>query len=240
MPAQSRRTFRLSVGHRRTLFPAAAGARLDADAPRILIETLSPPLAERLTDGLASGEIDLAVGFIPRLGKRVREQVLFSEKFVYLMRRGHPAADDALTASRNPLPAPRGSESARYAASPCGGEDAKSPQVRSEIALRVRSFLSIGPIVADTNLVALVPSNLAALVANNLDVCVRPPKLKFPLFDVSMCWHQRFHQDPAPKWLRGILLDLFGRDGGPFTPPIRASGPSPHRLPRHIDPAEKA
>jgi hypothetical protein len=34
-----------------------------------------------------------------------------------------------------------------------------SPQVRSEIALRVRSFLCVGPIIADTDLVALVPGN---------------------------------------------------------------------------------
>lgn len=215
-PAELQRTFRLAMSDigERYFLPRLA-RQLDVEAPRVLIETLSPPLAE-LTDGLASGEIDLAVGFIPHLGKQVREQVLFSEKFVYLMRRGHPAADEVLTASR--IRALR-----HVVASPPGTQHLyavekmlKSPQVRSEIALHVRSFLSVGPIVSDTNLVALVPSNLATLIASNLDVCVRTPKLKFPLFDVSMCWHQRFHQDPALQWLRGILVDLFKKSGDSY------------------------
>jgi DNA-binding transcriptional LysR family regulator len=86
-----------------------------------------------------------------------------------------------------------------------------SPQVRSEIALHVKSFLCVGPIVADTDLVALVPANLAALVANNLNLRVCTPKLKFPAFDVSMYWHRRFSQDSASGWLRNTIKNLFGK-----------------------------
>jgi DNA-binding transcriptional LysR family regulator len=61
VPAESRRTFRLAMSDigERYFLPRLA-RRLDAEAPRVLIETLSPPLAE-LTDGLASGEINLPV-----------------------------------------------------------------------------------------------------------------------------------------------------------------------------------
>lgn len=211
VPADSRRTFRLAMSDigERYFLPRLAG-RLGAEAPHVVIETLSPLLAE-LTDGLATGEIDLAVGFVPGMGKQVREQVLFSEKFVYLMRSGHPAARDALTAARI--------RTLRHVvASPPGTQHLHavekvltSPQVRSEIALTVRSFLSIGPIVADTDLVALVPGNLAALVANNLDLRVCAPKLRVPAFAVSMCWHQRFHQDPASIWLRAVIAGLFAK-----------------------------
>jgi hypothetical protein len=34
------------------------------------------------------------------MGKQIQQQVLFSEQFAYLMREGHPAAKDALIATR--------------------------------------------------------------------------------------------------------------------------------------------
>lgn len=210
VPRESRRTFRLAMSDigERYFLPRLA-QRLSIEAPHVLVETLSPPLAE-LTDGLASGDIDLAIGFIPGMGKQIREQVLFSERFVYLMRNGHPAAQAALTAARirtlrHVVASPPGTRHL-YAVE----KVLTSPQVRSEIALHVRSFLCVGPIIADTDLVALVPGNLAALVANNLNLCVCTPKLKFPAFDVGMYWHQRFHQDPALAWLRTTIIDLFG------------------------------
>jgi len=210
VPSEARRTFRIAMSDigERDFLPRLA-QRLAADAPHVMVETLSPGLAE-LADGLASGDIDLAIGFIPGMGKQIHEQALFSEQFVYVMRNGHPAAHDALTAARirklrHVVASPPGTRHL-YAVE----KVLTSPEVRSEIALRVRSFLCVGPIVADTDLVALVPANLAALVANNLTLCVCKPKLKFPAFDICMYWHRLFHQDLASVWLRNTILDLFG------------------------------
>jgi DNA-binding transcriptional LysR family regulator len=219
VPSEARRTFRVAMSDigERYFLPRLA-QRLSAEAPHIIVEALSPGLTE-LTAGLASGDIDLAIGFIPGMGKLTCEQRLFSEQFVYMMRTGHPAARDVLTAARI--------RTLRHVvASPPGTRHfhavekvLTSPQVRAEIALHVRSFLCVGPIIADTDLVAPVPSNLASLVANNLDVCVCKPKVKFSAFDVCMYWHRRFHQDPASRWLRGTIANLFddrtrSRSGG--------------------------
>lgn len=210
MPHEARRTFRVAMSDigERYFLPRLA-RKLSAEAPYVTVETLSPGLAE-LAGGLASGEIDLAIGFIPGMGKLIAERKLFSEQFVYLMRNGHPAANEALTAARirnlrHVVASPPGTRHL-YAVE----KVLTSPQVRSEVALHVRSFLCLGPIIAETDLVALVPSNLAALVASNLDLCVCRPKVKFPAFDVSMYWHRRFDQDPASKWLRDTTFDLFG------------------------------
>jgi DNA-binding transcriptional LysR family regulator len=210
VPSEAHRTFRVAMSDigERDFLPRLA-QRLGVDAPHVMVETLSPGLTE-LADGLASGDIDLAIGFIPGMGKQIHEQALFSEHFVYVMRNGHPAAQDALTAARirklrHVVASPPGTRHL-YAVE----KVLTSPEVRSEIALRVRSFLCVGPIVADTDLVALVPANLAALVANNLNLCVCKPKLKFPAFDICMYWHRLFHQDLASVWLRNTIMDLFG------------------------------
>src|SRR5690606_38830622 len=89
-PAHEQRVFRIAmtdVGER--MFLPHLSRWLPDHAPGIRLETSSPGLPE-LYEGLGSGEIDLAVGFIPGLGKQVRQQVLFHEQFVYMMRRGHP------------------------------------------------------------------------------------------------------------------------------------------------------
>jgi DNA-binding transcriptional LysR family regulator len=209
VPDEARRAFRIAmtdIGER--YFLPRLACRLGRVAPHVTVETLTPGFAE-LTAGLASGDIDLAIGFIPGMGKPICDEVLFSEQFVYLMRRGHAAAQDPLTAARI--------RTLRHVvASPPGTRHfhavekvLTSPQVRSEIALHVRSFLCVGPIVADADLVALVPSNLAALVASNLDLVVCRPKVRFPAFDIRMYWHRRFKQDPASVWLRDTMVDLF-------------------------------
>jgi len=86
-----------------------------------------------------------------------------------------------------------------------------SPRVRATVVLRVRSFLCIAPIVAQTDLVAAMPSNLAALVAAPLKLqCIEAP-VQIPGFDVSIAWHDRYHRDPGIEWLRGRFIELFSR-----------------------------
>jgi hypothetical protein len=30
-----------------------------------------------------------------------------------------------------------------------------------------------------------------------------------PSFEVRLHWHQRFNQDPANRWLRGVMAELY-------------------------------
>lgn len=82
--------------------------------------------------------------------------------------------------------------------------------VRAPVALRVRSFLCIGPIVAETDLVSPVPNNLAELIADHLPLRLIKPPIKFPSFDLKMYWHRRFDDDPALAWWRQLMVQLFG------------------------------
>ena len=33
--------------------------------------------------------------------------------------------------------------------------------------------------------------------------------LDMPSFEVRLHWHQRFHQDPANRWLREVMTELY-------------------------------
>jgi len=216
VPARESRRFRVAmtdIGER--YFLPRLGQWLATEAPGITIETLSPG-SDELSDGLASGDIDLAVGFIPQLGKQVHQQTLFVERFVYLMRNGHPAREGKLGLAhvrqlRHIVACPPGTHHLAAVE-----KVLTQPKVRANISMRVQSFLSIGPIVAGTDLVSPVPSNLAALLAQNLDLHCCPPPIRFPSFDVCSYWHRRVHQDPGSIWLRGAFAALFSdrRAGG--------------------------
>lgn len=176
-------------------------------APGVTVQAVGP--SHDLADGLASGAIDMAVGFLPALGKQVHVERLFRERFVHIARKGHPALRGPLTAARlrtlpHALVNPTGTLHAVVVE-----KALTSPRVRAPIALRVGSFLSLGPIIADTDLVAVVPSNLAQLVAAHLPLRLVQPPIQIPGFDLEMAWHRRYHRDPGSLWLRRLFGELF-------------------------------
>lgn len=177
-------------------------------APHITVVAQSPPQTE-LLGALASGEIDLAMGFFPEMGKQVHLQRLFKERFVYIARLDHPTVQGQLTAAQvrrlpHVLGCPPGTRHATAVE-----KVLTSRAVGARVTARVNSFLAVGPIVATTNLVAAVPSNLARLVADHLRLQIIEPPVRVPGFDVTMTWHRRFHRDPSMVWLRAQLENLF-------------------------------
>jgi len=209
-PASARRHFRIAmtdIGER--FFMPRLWPRLARDAPGVSCECLTPGLDE-LQHGLASGEIDLAVGFIPGLGTQVLHQTLFREQFVYLVRQGHPLlmrgrGKGAVMRTPHVLVSPPGTQHLAAVERVLMRRDVRAP-----VALRVRSFLSIGPIVAETDLVSPVPSNLAQLLADHLPLHLLEPPISLPAFDLRMYWHRRFDDDPALGWLRRLMVEMFG------------------------------
>lgn len=207
-PASAARTFRVAmsdIGER--LFVGRLMAYAAEHAPGVVIEAVSPSPA--LQDELAAGQVDLAVGYFGVLSKQLHQRRLFKERFIYVARQGHPQV-------RGKLRREQLREVSHVVAGPRGMRHADavekvlaSPRVRAHVALRVHSFLAVGPAVALSDLIAPVPSNLAAVVAGHIDLQLLEPPVQFPGFDVTMAWHQRYHRDPAAEWLRGVFVELF-------------------------------
>lgn len=177
-------------------------------APGVSLEVVSPD-AEQLASRLASGKINLAVGYFGALGKQVHHQRLFRERFVYIARRDHPILSKNLRREQIRMLAhvvggPEGMLHARSVEKVLGG-----PRIKAHVALRVHSLLCVGPIVAQGDCIGLVPSNLAGMVASHMPLQIIEPPVQFPSFDVAMVWHDRFHSDPAIVWLRSVFSMLF-------------------------------
>ena len=208
-PATQRRTFRLAlsdVGER--IFLPRLMDHLREHAPRVAIEALSPT-PELMSEGLAAGQIDLAIGYFGAVGKQLRQRKLFRERFIYVLRNGHPALAAGITR-----------EALRRLPHVMGGPEVmlymsaiekvlQGPNFRAPVALRVHSQLCIAPVVVASELVGLMPSNLAALVAEHMPLQLVEPPLRFAGFDVTMLWHDRFHKDRGNAWLRNLFVQLF-------------------------------
>ncbi len=216
-PKTAERAFRIAmtdIGER--LFLPRLLEQTSHLAPHVRIEAV-PPILGQLEEGLAGGQIDLAVGFLGGLGKQFHRRKLFRERFVYIACEGHPdirgtLKREQLRAIPHVVAGPTGMQHAAAVEKVLSG-----PRVKARTALRVHSFLCVGPVVASTRFVGAIPSNLAAVVAGYLRLQVIEPPVQFPGFDVEMAWHQRFHREPGIEWLRGLFLTLFS--GGFGAPP---------------------
>ena len=182
---------------------------LDEHSPVLRLETAQLPAAE-VAMRLETGDIDLAVGYLPQLRDKVRRARLFEEHYVCMTRPDHPLGRRApltlkeFVSARHVLIASMGS-----------GHQVLERMLaerglEKNVALRVPHFVVVPMIVATTDLIVSLPSHVADVSARLVKVKVHPLPIPMPGFDVSVYWHPRADSDPANRWLRGALLELFG------------------------------
>lgn len=228
-PERQTRRFQLAmsdIGER--YFIAHLIRHLGRIAPGVTIGVVSPERSAFLA-ALATGEIDMGIGYFPDLGKQVRVQRLFEEHFTYVARQGHPTVNGRIAVSdlrslEHVIANPPGTQHAATVRKVLSGR-----RVRAPITHELYSFLGVGPIVSETDLVSVVPLNLARLVAEHLRLQIVRPPVRFPGFDVSMVWHQRFDREEGRLWLRRLFAELFVPAATEGMPPAAVQAAPPPR-----------
>jgi DNA-binding transcriptional LysR family regulator len=225
--ATTERTFRLHMSDiGEMVFLPRLLERLQRAAPGVHIETRSTPQAE-IEQALASGELDLAVGFLPGLRAPVRSQPLFRDAYVCMMRADHPSIGRT-------LPRKLFLEAAHALVSSIGAghrviEDTLLAHgLNRRIALRVPHFMVVPMILERTDLVVTVPERVASVFERMGRFKTLRPPVAIPRTDVRVHWHERYDQDAGNRWLRSILVELYAdraRDSAPRG--ARASVPGP-------------
>jgi len=211
-PRKSLKTFSLlltDVGMVRFLPPLVA--RLADLAPNVKVRAL--PLDSRhFALKLESGEADLALVAFPRAAGHLRFQRLYSDGYVSVTRRGHPRATEART--RKGFLAEQHILITASETGHAAHHEAQRVLARaippSNVLLQVPSFVAGAIVASQTDGVATLPANLAALVATPLGMTMFRTPVPLPRFEIAQYWHERYHRDPAHKWLRSITLELFG------------------------------
>ncbi|MEJ7929271.1 LysR family transcriptional regulator [Ramlibacter sp. AN1015] len=204
-PLQSRRTFQLhlsDIGEGRFLPPLMAALR--AQAPGVRVEARPWP-REELAEGLHSGRIDFAFGFLPMLKDTERARLL-DDRYVVVLRRDHPFLARRRT-GRALLAALSALEFVAVRTHADTRRILQLLQLEERLRLVTEHFLVLPAIVQATDLAALVPRDIAEGFGEGHAI-VEPP---FPLrdFTVSLHWSRRFESEPGHRWLRGLIGEVF-------------------------------
>jgi DNA-binding transcriptional LysR family regulator len=179
-------------------------------------------------DGLATGDVDVALGPRESAGEGIRFQPLYSQAGVLVARRGNRQVGTAVTpAEFNRL---RFVDTHITLGRPGIGHRvatdtfARHGLVRN-IVLTVSHFATAAMVVARSNCVAALPERLAEVFCGAFPLrTLRMPLMDRLRFETGMMWHQRADQDPGSRFFREVVaqsLTAESRTGKPR----RAGGP---------------
>ena len=157
---------------------------------------------------LADGRVDLAVGFMPHLEAGFYQQKLFDQEFVCLVANRHPRVRDVLS-----LEALQREEHLLVRSSGTGhaivDKVLAGEGIERRVVLKLPSFLGAARIVAQTELLAIVPHRYGEEMAASEDIRLLPVPVALPSFQVKQHWHERYHADASNRWLRQVFARLF-------------------------------
>ena len=207
-PASSTRTFRFymsDIGEIFFLPPLVE--RVQREAPGVRLEAFGVPL-EHIVDALASGELDLATGFLPGLGAQVRTRRLFLDPYVCMMRADHPKIGRAL--SRRQF-----AEASHALVSSFGSghrvveESLERHGLARRIALRVPHFTVVPMVLERSDLLLTIPLRIARVFEKGGRLKSLKLPVRIPPADIGVHWHERSERDPGSRWLRELMVELF-------------------------------
>lgn len=189
-------------------FVEVFAALLIADARRLApgVRLHFASKAEKTPTHLREGLADLEVGVVGGMGPEVRTQALFRDRFVGVVRRGHPLDDG------NPVTAGRYVAHGHVVASRRG--QATGPVdtalavagLEREVVAVVPAFHAVLAVVRASDLVGLVPASFLATPTDGIAIFELP--VVTPRITVSQMWHPRLDNDPGHRWLRQRVLTL--------------------------------
>ena len=185
-------------------FGADLIARVAEQAPGVRLRFMHKPDKDSVS--LRDGTVDLETGVVGKTaGPELRTQGLFRDRFIGVVRRGHPLSEGEMTSARyaagNHI-----SVSRRGLDKGPVDEALESLELERQIATIVAGFSTALALVRTTDLIASVPERHTASLRTGLHSFALP--LPLPAFTVAMLWHPRLDADPVHRWLRGCLRDV--------------------------------
>jgi DNA-binding transcriptional LysR family regulator len=186
-------------------------ARVGREAPGVRLRFVQK--TDRDSALLRDGSVDLDTGVVGETtGPEVRAQALFRDRFVGVVRTGHPLGRARVTparyaAARHILVSRRGLDRGPI-------DDAlQAVGLRREIVAIVGGFATALALARDSDLVASVPERHTGKLRAGMHSFALPVAL--PEITVSLLWHPRMEADPAHRWLRRCVREACSRPAQP-------------------------
>jgi DNA-binding transcriptional LysR family regulator len=206
--AQTNRRFSIAINNYAAIVVAAPlVAAVSAAAPLVQLD-LRPSGTLDVFDRLDRGELDVAIGAFDTVGERFARASLLEDRFVAVMRRGHPAGRGKLSAEA--LGA-LGHLEISSSGDDTGFIDRSllARGARRRITTRL-PYLSTGVALGQSDMVATLSRRVAEALIRGTESALQIRELPFtsPVVHTSMVWHRRLDGSPAHRWLREVTLSV--------------------------------
>ncbi|WP_322085133.1 LysR family transcriptional regulator [Burkholderia sp. BCC1999] len=206
-PATAQRRFRICMtdASHITLLPRLL-AHVRAQAPGVRLEAAR--IDGNTERALESGEADLAIGYVPWLGGGIYQQKLYDQDWVCLANRHHPRIRSRLGVKQYrseghvAITAGTGAQLLEQAL--------RQARIDRDVVLELPGFLGLGAIVQTTDLITTLPRHIGQTLAQASDLAVHACPIPVDGFAVRQHWHARYHHEAGNRWLRGVVIRLFG------------------------------
>jgi DNA-binding transcriptional LysR family regulator len=206
-PSTAQRRFRICMtdASHITLLPRLL-AHVRAQAPGIRLEAAR--IDGNTERALESGEADLAIGYVPWLSGGIYQQQLYQQDWVCLINRHHARIQARLgmkqyrTEGHVVIESGTGAQLLEQALA--------RERVERDVVLALPGFLGLGTIIQTTDLIATLPRHIGETLAQANDLAVHACPVPVEGFAVRQHWHARYHHEAGNRWLRGVVMQLFG------------------------------
>jgi DNA-binding transcriptional LysR family regulator len=137
-------------------------------------------------------------------GERFASQQLIEDRFVAVLRSGHPALRKKLTAASL--------AELQHLGISSSGENLEFLDVFLKARKSARfvasnvPYLSAGAVLVQSNLVAILGRKLAMEFRRAYPIEMRELPFEAPVLQCVMSWHRRFDDVPAHRWLRSTII----------------------------------
>ncbi|EJN32659.1 transcriptional regulator [Pseudomonas sp. GM78] len=185
-------------------FGAALIARVADQAPGIRLRFVHK--TDKDSTALRDGTVDLETGVVGQAaGPELRTQGLFRDRFIGVVRAGHPLCEGEMSPTRFAAHS-HISVSRRGVEKGMIDEALESLGLQRHITTMVAGFSTALALARSCDLIASVPERHTANLRSGMHSFALP--LSLPEITVAMLWHPRLDADPVHRWLRGCLREV--------------------------------
>jgi DNA-binding transcriptional LysR family regulator len=179
-------------------------ARIAEEAPGVRLCFVQKP--DKDSTPLRDGIVDLETGVVGQTSApELRVQALFRDRFIGVVRPGHPLSAGEITPAR--YAAGRHIQVSRRGLDKGPIDEALKPfGLERKIVTIVGGFATALALARAADLIASVPERHTGNLRAGMHAFALPVPL--PEITVSLLWHPRLDADPAHRWLRGHLREI--------------------------------
>ena len=157
---------------------------------------------------LDGADVDLVIGQSNRSLENICTDHLFDTSYVCVMRKDHPLTEKRLTVEEFSLAEHLLVSLSGDIASPTD-QALQQLGLTRRIAFTVNKFSSAVPIIKESDLIAILPTDLIHNYLACGELAITHPPVDIPHSSISMLWHKRQGADKGLMWLRKQIKQIF-------------------------------